>query len=183
MLRSPIQPVIIPAHFGISGRARTVVVSACAACTGYDPATGLGTLNAATLLTQLAGTAVNPPLLTPAGISGVSDAPLLFTGSVSYSNLNSNPLTYTLSGQPSGMTISSSAAVSWAAPVAGTCAVTVTTKDSKAGLSGSGLYTITFSNPIAPAVVAQNISGKVGIARSFNVAVTAQNAITYTFAS
>ena len=154
--------------------------AACVAHTGYDEVTGLGTPNVSGMLTQLAGSgSATPPVVTSAGIAGVAGVPLTFTVSVT----NANPVTYTLSGQPSGLTVSSSGAVSWSAPVAGTYAVTVTANDSKTGLSGSGLYTITISKAVAPVVTAQSISGKAGTALSFTVAVTAQDTVTYSLTS
>jgi hypothetical protein len=51
-------------------------------------------------------------------------------------------VTYSLSGAPSGMSISSAGVVSWAAPVVGTYSVSVTAKDSVNGLSGSGVYNV-----------------------------------------
>lgn len=147
----------------------------CSARVGYDETTGLGTPNAASLLTQLGGASGAPPVVTPAGIAGVAGVPLTFTVSVSAPD----PVTYSLSGQPSGMTISSTGAVSWSAPLAGTYSVTFTAKDGVTGLSGSGVYTVTIVKPTAPVVTAQSISGKVGTALSFTVVATAQDAVTY----
>ena len=154
----------------------------CTAHTGYDDSTGLGTPNVSNILTQLSGGAAAPapaPVVTPAGISATVGVPLAFTVSVTASN----PVTYSVSGQPSGLTISTAGAVSWAAPVAGTYPVTVTAKDSKTGLSGSGVYTITVNKSVAPVVTAQSISGKAGTALSFTVSVTAQNPLTFSLTS
>lgn len=113
--------------------------TACSAKTGYDAPTGLGTPNASALLTTLSGLNVQTaPVVTAASISGKAGMALTFTASVTAADA----VTYTLSGAPSGMTISAAGVVSWAAPVAGTYAVTVTARDSVNGLSGSGVYTI-----------------------------------------
>jgi len=149
--------------------------ASCSARAGYDEATGLGTPNVAGLLTQLGGTAGNPPVVTPAAIAGVAGVPLTFTVAVTAPDV----VTYSLSGQPSGMTISSSGVVSWSAPLFGTYSVTVTAKDNVTGLSGSGLYTIAVAKPVAPVVTAQSISGTAGKALSFTPAIIAQDAVTY----
>ena len=108
----------------------------CALCTakvGYDPLTGLGTPNVSGLLGALSASGtVAAPVVTPAAISGVVGTALSFTASV----LASNPVTYTLSNVPSGMTIGSTGAVTWPNPAIGTYPVTVTAKDSKTALSG-----------------------------------------------
>ena len=113
--------------------------SACSGEVGYDQATGLGTPNATALLSTLSGLTVQTaPVVTSASISGKVGTALSFTASVTASNA----VTYTLSGAPSGMSISTAGVVSWATPVAGSYSVTVTAKDSKTGLSGQGVYTV-----------------------------------------
>jgi subtilase family serine protease len=150
----------------------------CSAKVGYDPLTGLGTPNATSLLSTLVGStaAVTAPVVTPAGIGGRVGTALSFTVSVTAAN----PVTYTLSGAPTGMNISSAGVVTWAAPVAGTYSVTVTAKDSKTGLSGQGLYTVSIAAPAPPVVSAATVNGMVGMALSFTVSVTAPNAVSYT---
>ena len=149
--------------------------STCSAHVGYDESTGLGTPNSSSLLTQLSGAAASAPVVTPATINGTTGTALSFTVSVT----ESDPVTYSLSGQPSGMTISSSGAVSWATPVTGSFSVTVSAKDTKTGLTGSAIYTIVISAPTPPVVSAQSASGKSGTAFSYTVAVTDQNPLTY----
>jgi hypothetical protein len=113
--------------------------SGCSAKTGYDVPTGLGTPNVSALLSTLSGLTVQTaPVVAAATQNGKAGTALTFTASVTAANA----VTYTLTGAPSGMTISSAGVVSWAAPVAGTYSVTVTAKDSVNGLSGSGVYTI-----------------------------------------
>jgi subtilase family serine protease len=152
--------------------------STCSARVGYDQVTGLGTPNVAGLLSVLSGIAVAPtaPVVTSAGISGQVGTALSFTVSVA----DANPLTYTLSGAPSGMSIASSGAVTWPAPVAGTYSVTVTARDASTGLSGQGVYTIIIAAQAAPMVASASIGGKAGTALSFHVSVTDSNPLTYT---
>ncbi|MYM69665.1 peptidase S53 [Pseudoduganella sp. FT55W] len=157
--------------------------SACSGETGYDQATGLGTPNAASLLSTLSGLTVQAaPVVSAATINGKAGTALSFTVSVTASNA----VTYALSGAPSGMAISSAGVVSWAAPVAGTYAVTVTAKDSKTGLSGQGVYTVviaaasttaTTTKPSAtpPVITATALSGVAGKALSGTIGVKVSN--------
>ncbi len=152
----------------------------CGTCTakiGYDPLSGLGTPNAGSLLSVLSGAApaATPPAVVPASVTGKVGTALSFTVSVTASN----PVTYALSGAPAGMTISSAGAVNWATPVAGSYSVTVIAKDSKTGLSGQGIYTVSIASPSAPVVNPANVSGKAGTALSFDVSVTNANPVTY----
>ena len=153
----------------------------CATCTskvGYDQLTGLGTPNVTSLLSALSGTtaAATAPVVTAAAISGKVGTALTFTVSATAPN----PVTYTLTGAPAGMTISTAGVVSWTTPVAGTFPVTVTAKDTKTALSGQGVYTVTIAAMPPPVVTAAAITGQVGTALSFTVAVTATNPVTYT---
>ena len=152
----------------------------CTARVGYDPLGGLGTPNVKSLLASLSGTQIAPaaPVVAPAGISGAAGKPLSFTVSATASN----PLSYTMLGAPAGMSIAATGVVSWAAPIAGTYAVTMVAKDSVTGLTGQGVYSIVIA-PVAPPVVAAGaITGKVGTALAFTVSVTAPNPVSYTLA-
>jgi len=119
-----------------------------------------------------------PPVVGTATINGKVGTALSFQTTVTASN----PVTYALSGAPSGMTISSTGLVSWAAPVAGSYAVKVTATDTQTKLSGSGTYTVAIATVVAtaPVVKAATVSGIAGQALSYTVGVTAQNAPTYT---
>lgn len=149
----------------------------CSAHTGYDEVTGLGTPNAASLLSSLSGAAVAlpAPVVTPASISGKVGTALTFTVSVTAPD----PVTYALSGAPSGMTISTAGVVSWATPVAGTYSVTVTAKDGTTGLSGQGVYSITIAAPAAPTVTAETITGKPGVALNFTATFSSPDALAF----
>jgi len=151
--------------------------SVCTARVGYDPLGGLGTPNVKSLLASLSGTQIAPaaPVVAPASISGAAGKPLSFTVAASAAN----PLGYTMLGAPAGMSIAATGVVSWAAPVAGTYAVTMVARDTVSGLSGQGVYSIVIA-PVAPPVVAAGaITGKVGTALAFNVSVTAANPVSY----
>ena len=116
-----------------------------------------------------------PPVVSAASISGKVGTALSFTVSV----VNANPVSYSMTAAPSGMTISTAGVVTWATPVLGTYAVTVTALDAKTGLSGKAVYTVTIAAQPAPVVNAAAISGKVGTALAFNVSVTASNPLSY----
>ena len=151
--------------------------STCVAKAGYDTLTGLGTPNSASLLSALSGAPlpVAAPVVTSAAISGTVGTALSFTVSAT----DANPLTYALSGAPSGMVISSAGVVTWPTPVVGTYAVTVTARDSKTNLSGQGVYTVTIAAPVAPTIAAATVTGKAGTALSYVVTATAANPVTY----
>ncbi|PKB20763.1 S53 family peptidase [Janthinobacterium sp. 64] len=120
-------------------------------------------------------TPVAPPVVGTGAITGKVGTALAFNVSVSAPN----PVSYTLAGAPTGMSISSAGLVSWAAPLAGTYAVTVTAKDSKTGLSGKGLYTVAIAAPLPPVVTVSSVNGKPGVALSFTATTVAPNAVTY----
>jgi hypothetical protein len=152
----------------------------CSAKLGYDTLSGLGTPNVGNLLNILSGIAVPvaAPVINAATINGQVGTALSFTASATASN----PLTYTLSGAPSGMSIASTGVVTWAAPIAGTYAVTIAAKDTKTGASGQGVYTVVIAAQQAPLVGSATITGKPGAALSFAVTTTAKNPLTYAVA-
>lgn len=155
---------------------------ACATCiakTAYDTPTGLGTPNVSSLVSTLSGAAVtvSAPVVTPATVTGQTGKALTFTVSAS----GANPLSYTLTGAPSGMTVSSTTGVvTWTTPVAGTYAITVTAKDTVTGQTGSATYTVQVTAPQAPAGTDTTVSGQPKVALAFQVAFKASNPLTYT---
>lgn len=149
----------------------------CSAKTGFDQLTGLGTPNVTNLVTLLNdGGTVAAPIVNGAAISGTTGTPLTFTASVSAVN----PVTYSLAGAPAGMTITTAGVVSWSTPVAGTYSVTVKATDTKTGLTGQGVYTVTVKAPPPPTVTAATVTGMAGKALSYTVAYTAPNPVTFT---
>ena len=115
------------------------------------------------------------PVVSAATVSGTVGTALSFATTVTAAN----PVTYSLTGAPTGMVIGSSGVISWSSPVAGNYSVSVVAKDSKTGLTGQGLLGIAISAPLPPAVTAASMLGKPGVALSFTVAVTAPNPVTY----
>jgi hypothetical protein len=158
----------------------------CASCfaeVGYDLPTGIGTPNVTSLLSALVAAPassappVSAPLVSSASISGTSGSPLSFAVSVTAVD----PLTYALANAPAGMSINASGVVSWGAPVTGTFAVTVGANDSKTGLSGRGVYTVTIQPaPPPPVVASASLSGTVGTALVHAVSVTDANPVSLT---
>lgn len=152
--------------------------SVCTARVGYDPLGGLGTPNVKSLLASLSGMPAAPvaPVVTGASISGMVGTPLSFTVSASAAN----PLSYTMLGAPAGMSIAATGVVSWAAPIAGSYAVTMVARNTVSGLTGQAVYNIAIAPQPAPVVAAGAIAGKVGTALAFSVSVTAPNPVSYT---
>ncbi|WP_428718607.1 putative Ig domain-containing protein [Undibacterium curvum] len=148
----------------------------CTAKSGYDQLTGLGTPNVSDFVTLMGGSTVaTAPVVTGAAISGKVGTALSFTASATAAN----PVTYTLTGAPAGMTISTAGVVNWATPLAGTYAVTVNATDTKTALVGKAVYTVTIAPAVAPVVSAATITGKAGTALSYNVTTKSDYAVTY----
>ena len=153
----------------------------CASCyaeAGYDLPTGLGTPNVTSLLGSLdsAATPVASPVVTPATISGTTGSALSFCVSVTASD----PVSFALSNAPAGMSISPAGLVTWAAPILGSHAVTVTATDTQTGLAGHGTYTVAITAPKPPVVAAAKVSGTAGTALTFTPGVTDANPYTLT---
>lgn len=169
-------PSSYAAAFADITRGQNGTCATCIAGTGYDILSGLGTPNLGSLLGLMAdGSAVAAPQITAASINGVAGSPLAFT----ISAISTNPLTFSLAGAPAGMLLGSGAAVTWAAPVAGTYAVNVTATDAKSALSAKALYTVIISPPAAPLVAAATINGTAGTPLAFAVKASATNALSY----
>ena len=150
----------------------------CTSGTGYDAPTGLGTPNGNSLLATLAqgSSPAVPPSVTPATIQGKVGTALTFTVSATASN----SVSYSLSGGPSGMVISSKGTVSWPKPVAGTYTITVTVTDNTTALSGSGSITVVIPQPQAPVITTNSITGTAGTALAYTLTATSDNAVTFT---
>ncbi|MFZ6799567.1 putative Ig domain-containing protein [Undibacterium sp. Di24W] len=149
-----------------------VVGSYSVTVTAKDTTTNLS----AQALISIKITAPPPPVISTASINGEVGKALNFTASASAAN----PLTYTMSGAPSGMTISSSGQANWATPVLGKYSITITAKDSKTSLAAQAVYTVTIVNPPAPTVAATTINSEIGKALSFTVTTSASNPLSYT---
>ncbi|UXH79942.1 S53 family peptidase [Roseateles amylovorans] len=120
--------------------------SLCVAKTGYDELTGLGTPHVSSLLALLSGStapAAAPvaPSVSSATVSGQPGVALKYTVAVTAPNA----VTYGLTGAPGGMSISTAGLISWASPVAGRYSVTVKATDTKTGLSGQGVLSVTIA--------------------------------------
>jgi hypothetical protein len=119
--------------------------------------------------------APKPPVLTGGSVTGTAGIALNFTVSVQ----DANPVTFSLSNAPSGMTVSPAGVVSWTPPAAGSYPVTAVAHDSKTGLTGQGVFSLVIAAPQPPKVTAQTITGTAGKALSFTVSVTASDPLTY----
>lgn len=152
----------------------------CVAKTGYDNPSGLGTPQGVSLLATLAGVTVPAiaPTLTPTAVNGQAGVALSFRVSVTAANA----LRYSLSGAPTGMTVSAAGVVSWAKPVAGNYSITVTATDTRTGQSAQGVYALTVVVPAPPSVTAATATAVAGKAFKQAMSVTAPNAVTWTLA-
>ena len=148
----------------------------CTSCTariGYDPLTGLGTPNATPMLGALAGATIVPgaPVVTattvstPAGTAWSFQVPASGGGTLSWS----------LANAPTGMAISTNGMLSWAKPVAGTHAVTVTARDKSTGLAGSAVVTVQVT-ATGPTITAAAITGVAGKALTGKITISAPGA-------
>ena len=86
-----------------------------------------------------AGTTDHAPTLAAATLS--ETAGKTFSAQMSGKDVDGGVLTYTKSGGPSGLTLTSSGVLYWVTPVKGTYAVTVTVHDNK-GATGSAVITL-----------------------------------------
>jgi len=123
----------------------------CAATAGFDTATGLGTPNAAGLLTALSGVTVqaaavvanHAPTLAAATIN--ARANYSFSTQLQGTDMDGGALTYSMTGAPAGLTLGTSGLLAWwTKPIAGTYNLTVTVKDSH-GATGSGSIKVVIS--------------------------------------
>lgn len=148
----------------------------CAAKVGYDAPTGLGTPNAAAVLTALTGAkvvAAVPAPVVPGGSLTINagkslSVPLGITQQAA-SGVSST-LSYALSGAPAGMSVNSSGVLQWAAPVKGSYSITVTATNS-AGVSASGIYVLTVA-VVNPVVSSGTVTATAGVAISVPVIVS-----------
>lgn len=121
---------------------------------GYDIPTGLGTPNVQSLLSLATGTAggsgtvvATPPTLSGLNVNGVAGSALSF--SVSYSATNA--VTWSVSGAPSGLSVSSSTGiVSWPSPVEGNYTLTVKATDTVTNLTGQATVNIRIDAAATP---------------------------------
>ncbi len=116
------------------------------------------------------------PVVSSGSVQGIAGLALNFTASTT----DTNAVVWSLSGAPTGMTISSSGTVSWASAVAGTYSVSVNVKDTTSGLVGQGRYSVVISPPAPPSVQSATINGTAGSALSFSVMASDPNPLTYT---
>ncbi len=149
----------------------------CAAKTGYDVPTGLGSPNATGLFAALGG-ADGTPTPAPAPVAlGIATATVTGRAGSAFSYAvpvsGGTATAFTLAGAPSGMTVSAGGVMSWATPVAGTYAVTVTAVNAASGLTGKGVITVVIAAAAAPPVItAAAITGTAGKALSGVITVT-----------
>ncbi|MEV5530538.1 putative Ig domain-containing protein [Streptomyces prunicolor] len=131
----------------------------CTAGTGYDGPTGWGTPDGTAAFTSGTTTGNTVTVTNPGSQSTVtgSTASLQISGSDSAGAA----LTYSATGLPTGLSISSAGLISGTASTAGTYAVTVTAKDST-GASGSASFTWTVSTSGGGSCTSTQLLGNAG---------------------
>jgi hypothetical protein len=112
-------------------------------------------------------TAQKAPTVPPASIPGTVGKALSFSVNANATN----PLTYSLTGAPLGMTIASTGIITWNTPTLGTFGVTVTAQDTKTGLTGKGVYTISITQS-GPVISATSLTGVAGQAFTGSITFT-----------
>ena len=137
----------------------------------------------------IAGTA---PVITSSG-KYTATAGKAFTGTASSTNPNTGTLTWSLSGAPSGLAITTAGALSWAAPVAGSYSFTAKVTDSygysatqseSLTVAAATTTTTTTAANHAPTLASSSFAGKAGT--TFSTMLVGQDvdggALTYTLA-
>ncbi|WP_322042173.1 S53 family peptidase [Paraburkholderia sp. J67] len=148
----------------------------CYAHVGYDQPTGLGTPNATSLLTSILNLSTKQaPVVTPASIQATEGVALAFSVAVSAQD----PVTWSLSGAPQGMTIDAAGQLSWPKPVAGSYSVTVKATDTITALSGSTVSTVTVIASSIPVVSIGTIVGTTGKPLSYQVIAQSANPLKF----
>ena len=174
--------------FSLAGAPAGMVVGSNGAVSWPAPVAGTYavTVTARDSVTGLNGQAVytvsispaKAPVLAAASVAGKVGTPLSFSLALTAGNA----VSYSLSGAPAGMVVASNGVVSWAKPVLGTYKVTVIAKDSKTGLSGQGLATVTISAAGTAAsstgltITSAAVSGVAGKALSGKIVISAPGA-------
>ncbi len=138
-----------------------------------DPTTGLvGSATAALSIVQ----AASAPTVQAATLSATPGQALYY--GLQTTAPNQDALGYALSGAPSGMALSSSGMLSWAAPAAGTYTPTVTVTDAVTGLSASAVITVKASATAGPVLTGASLSTTAGTALSGVIAVLSDSGAT-----
>jgi hypothetical protein len=123
-----------------------------------DSKTGLIGQGIYTVKVEPALVPVVAPVVSAASVNARPGVALAFTVGV----VAANPVTYSLSGAPAGMTINSAGAVAWGNPVLGSYSVTVVAKDSKTGLTGQAVINVKVATagPVITAAAMTGVAGK-----------------------
>ncbi|KVW64450.1 S53 family peptidase [Burkholderia ubonensis] len=138
-----------PVHWALSNAPRGMSISGAGIIRWAAPAAGTYAVNvtATDETTQLSGSAMvnivitspRAPTVDVATVVGQVGRALQYQVGAQATD----PLTFSLNGAPSGMSIGASTGlITWAAPVAGTYRVTATAADPKTGLSASAVVTV-----------------------------------------
>jgi hypothetical protein len=154
--------------YRLSGEPSGMWISAAGIVSWPDPLAGVYpvTVTAVDLVSGLTGQGLYTVTIAPVKAPSVASESVKFAsgGPISFHvTVNAtNPLTFSLAGEPAGMTISSTGTITWKTATAGTFGVKVTAYDAKTGLSGTGIITvsITQSGPVIALTPLKGVAGK-----------------------
>jgi hypothetical protein len=146
--------------FGLTGAPAGMVISATGVITWAAPVAGTyavsviakdpGGLTGTGKITFVIAPPNRAPVLAAAALAGSTNA--AFTAQVTATDPDGDVLTYTMTGAPAGLTISTAGKLAWAAPVKGTYALVITATDPK-GLKASATFTLAITQPNAAPVI------------------------------
>ena len=181
---TPTVTAVNPVTLSMTGAPAGMTLSTAGVITWTSPVAGTYTVTvvAKDTKTGLSGqgaytVAISAPLAPTVSSAAVTGKPGVLL-SFSVTTVAPNPVTYTLTGAPSGMTISAAGLVAWPSPVAGNYTVTVAAKDTKTGLSGQGVYTLKIAVS-GPVITGPAQTGVVGKPVTGTISITDAGAITW----
>jgi subtilase family serine protease len=134
-----------------------------------DPATSLTGQGTFTVTI----TAPTPPAVSSASVTGITGTAFTYCVTATATN----PLTYSLTSAPSGMTVGANGCIAWSTPTVGTFSVKVMAQDTVTGLSGTGVINLSVLTP-GPSVGAGSLAGVAGQALTGSIAFTDSAATT-----
>jgi subtilase family serine protease len=146
---------------GVISWASPIVGTYAVALIALDPATSLTGQGIYTVTIA----APTPPTVASASLTGTAGTAFTYCVSATATN----PLTYSLTSAPSGMTIGTNGCIAWSTPMAGTFSVKIAVQDSVTALTGTGVISLTVSTP-GPGIGAGNLAGAAGQALTGSIA-------------
>ncbi|QBR03121.1 S53 family peptidase [Paraburkholderia pallida] len=153
----------------------------CKAHTGYDQPTGLGTPNVSQLLTSvLSKSTKQAPYVSYVGLSVPAGIPASFSVYAS----SPDPVTFSMTNAPAGMTINASTGqITWPNPVTGSYFPKITATDTVTGLSDSKSSSVFATSPSVPVINIGTLQSKPGVALNYQVMAYSKDPVAYSLQS